>query len=251
MPLADLQQQLRDALVGHTLPPVSRLTGGQDPLKRLAVHQRHFEASLAGAIIGRFPATGWLAGATRIEAAARLFVHQHPPLAPCIAEYGQAFPAFLATWPETVGFGFLPDFAALDWQLGRLAVCVEAPALNHADLARHGLDQLLDAHVTLQDGLYLTHASWPLDELMQHYLADAPLHDWRLRDDDVRLQVTGSRGSFGFSRLAAGDFIFRQAIQIGEPLGDAASRALDADAAFAPAAALGALIEERLITGLT
>lgn len=250
MLLAELQEQIRNAVVDGTTPAAALLVGGHDPLKRLAVHQRHFEASLANAIIGRFQATAWLIGAARLEPAAREFVHLHPPTAPCIAEYGQQFPAFLAEWPATAALTYLLEFAALDWQLGRLSVCIDTSALGQPELARVG-EQLLDARVTLQQGLYLTRATCGVDELMQMYLSDTQPDEWHLHPDDVPLQVRGSRGTFRFVRLPISALEFRQALAAGSTLADAADRAVEADPAFEPATALLALVEDGLITHIT
>ena len=247
MLLAELQQQVRNAVVDGTALAGELLVGGPDPLKRLAVHQRHFEASLANAVVGRFQATAWLIGPARLEAAARASVHVHPPTAPCIAEYGQRFPAFLAEWPATASLAYLAEFAALDWQLGHLSVCVDRPALRPADLATVGLERLADAHVTLQDGLYLTRARWNVDDLMQVYLSDASPDEWHLQEERVWLEARGTRGTLRFARLDAGTFAFREAAASGT-LAEAAEVALGLDAAFEPAAALMALINEGLIT---
>ncbi|MGE3842940.1 MAG: putative DNA-binding domain-containing protein [Vicinamibacterales bacterium] len=248
MSLAELQAQIRNAVVDGALPEGLLLIGGHDPLKRLVVHQRHFEASLANAVIGRFQATAWLIGPARLEAAARDFVHLHPPTAPCIADYGQAFAAFLAEWPATASLTYLREFAALDWQLGRLSVCVDGPALGPADLASVGLEHLPDARVTLQEGLYLTQATWGVDELMQIYLADASPDTWRLQEDCVWLEARGTRGTLRFARLDAGTLAFREAARSGATLAEAADLALGVDDAFEPAAALMVLINDGLIT---
>lgn len=250
MSLAELQEQIRNAVVDGTTPASELLVGGHDPLKRLAVHQRHFEASLANAVIGRFQATAWLIGPARLEAAAGDFVHVHPPTAPCIAEYGQQFPAFLAGWPATASLTYLREFAALDWQLGRLSVCIDTPALGQPELAAAG-EQLLDARVTLQPGLYLTRATWGVDELMQMYLSDAQPDEWHLRLDNVPLQVRGARGAFRFARLPIGALEFRQALAAGSTLADAADRAVASDPAFEPATELLALVADGLITHIT
>src|SRR5262249_55350963 len=122
MSIAELQHQLRNAVTsGNGAPVVPALVGGRHAAKRLGIHHRHYTASLLTAIVGRFPATAWLVGPTRLEDAARQFVQEHPPTAPCIAEYGEAFPAFLGAWPATAGLTYVPTFAALDWNLGRLA----------------------------------------------------------------------------------------------------------------------------------
>jgi hypothetical protein len=131
VPVADLQRRIRDAVVrGDSESVAPFLVGGGQPSKRFDIHRRHYEESLTTAVVGRFPATGWLVGSRRIEAAARAFVHAHPPTAPCIAEYGPAFPSFLATWPETERLTYVPEFADLDWHLGRLAVSVDVAAVE-------------------------------------------------------------------------------------------------------------------------
>jgi hypothetical protein len=61
--LADIQSAIRDALVRgdrSVLAPI--LSGGADPAHRLAIHQRHYAASLTRALLDRFPATVWLVG---------------------------------------------------------------------------------------------------------------------------------------------------------------------------------------------
>lgn len=251
MLLAELQQRVRDAMIDGVPPPSSLLVGGRDPIARLAVHRRHFEASLTSAITGRFQATGWLVGAARLDAAARDFVRAFPPTAPCIAEYGQQFPAFLAEWPATTRLTYLPTFATLDWQLGRLSVCVDRPALDASALASIELEHLLDAHLTLQEGLYLTRATWGVDELIQMYLADTTTDEWHLQPNDVCLQARGSRGALRFARLDTGTLSFRQALAARTTVAEAADAALATDPTFEPAAALVGLVNEGLITHIS
>jgi len=68
------------------------LSGGARPEYRLAIHQRHYAASLTRALLDRFPATVWLVGSELVTDAARSFVHEQPPSKPCISEYGDCFP---------------------------------------------------------------------------------------------------------------------------------------------------------------
>jgi hypothetical protein len=87
--LADIQAGIRDALVdgnGAAVAPV--LVGGRRPAQRLAIHQRHYVASLTRALVERFPATVWLVGSELVTHVATLFVREHPPTRPCVAEYG-------------------------------------------------------------------------------------------------------------------------------------------------------------------
>jgi hypothetical protein len=224
--------------------------GGWQPLKRFDIHRRHYEESLTTAVLGRFPATGWLVGSKRIEAAARAFVHEHPPTAPCIAEYGSAFPGFLATWPETERLTYVPEFADLDWHLGRLAVSIDAAGVVPDQLTQNGTDALLDTRLGLQSGTHYVHASWAIDTLISLYLADTAPDTWTLQLEEVYLQVRGSRGAFCFSRLNPAAFAFRTSLMAGETCGEAAARALNLDASFDPGAALVSLVDDGLVTNI-
>lgn len=251
MPLADLQQRVRDALLAPDGPALDGLLhGGRHPERRFAVHQRHVESSLTSAIVGRFPATGWLIGGHRIDTAARAFVHRCPPVAPCIAEYGETFPAFLATWPDTARLRYLQDFATLDWHVGRVAVEITHQAFERDALADADAAALASMTVGLQPGLHYMRTAWDLDGLMRQFLTDAAADRWHLREEDVRLQISGARGTFHVSRLDAGTFTFRAALHTGAPLGVAATTAVEADPTFDPGAALVALVDDRLLTAL-
>jgi hypothetical protein len=249
--LAEVQTRLREAVVtGACAPAAPLLVGGLDPVKRLDIHRNHYETSLVSAILGRFPATGWLVGASSLREAASAFVRRHPPTAPCVADYGGRFPSFLAARPGTASLSYLQAFAELDWHLGRLAVSVDRAPLTRQDLATLGPDALTEAVATLQEGIYYAHAAWPLDELMQAYLADAAPERWTLVDREVWFEARGSRGEFRFSRLTAPVSMFRSAIADGRSLGDAAGLALSVDPAFDPGAALVALVDDGLVTSI-
>ena len=61
--LSDIQAGIRDALVNGDCSAVAPLlSGGSRPEQRLAIHQRHYVASLTRALVERFPATVWLVG---------------------------------------------------------------------------------------------------------------------------------------------------------------------------------------------
>jgi hypothetical protein len=226
------------------------VVGGLQPEKRFDIHRRHYEESLTAAVMSRFPATRWLVGPLRLEAAARIFVRTHPPTAPCIAEYGTAFPGFLETWPGTAHLAYVPAFADLDWHLGRLAVAVDLDALGAEQLTQFDPNELAASVVKLQPGTHYTHASWGIDTLMDIYLADAPLDSWTLGDDDTRLEVRGARGTFRFCRLTAADYAFRTALAAGRTLGHAAALALEIDPTFEAGAGLVTVFQEQLVVAV-
>jgi len=249
--LADAQRQIRDAVVrGDARLAAPLFKGGAAAARRLAIHLRHYRTSLVTAVLNRFPATGWLVGTLRLEDAATQFVRENPPTAPCIAEYGQHFPQFLATWPGTEGVRYLSAFAELDWQLGRLAVAIDLPAVGRHDVVVLAGDDLADVVLTIQPGTHYVHAKWPIDELMTLYLSDQAPAQFVLPDTEVWIEIRGVRGSLRFSRLVSPEFSFRVAIAEGLSLSGAAQRAWRIDPTFDPGVALATIVDGGLATSL-
>jgi len=251
-PLADIQQRLRRAVVtGDADGLEALLVGGRRAEKRLAIHHRHYQATLVTALLGKFPATAWLVGTPFLAEAATLFVREHPPHAPCIAEYGEDFPLFLSTCAGADGVPYLHGFAKLEWHVGHVAVAVALPAVAAQEFSRIDTEVLLDATLTLQAGLRYLQAPWPIDELMKLYLMKKVPDELSFERADVWIEVRGARGEFRINRVEAPEFLFRQAILGGRSIGEAAERALESSARFEPGHALATLITDGLVTAIT
>jgi hypothetical protein len=162
------------------------LAGGAHRERRLAIHQRHYAASLTRALMERFPATVWLIGSELFVDAAISFIREQPPSRPCIAEYGESFPQHLGAHSATASLPYLPQFAELEWHLGRLALATDDSPNVH----------------------YL-HLDWSLDELIGVYLADSAPEAFALRREPVWLEVRGLRGTLEMHRLTVDDFLER------------------------------------------
>jgi len=250
--LSDLQRSLRDALVhGGTQGLESLLVGGCDPNKRLAIHQRHYRVSLIRTLLERFPATVWLVGSPFVTDAAHEFVRARPPSRPCIGEYGERFPEFLATRPGAEEISYLRQFAELEWHLSRLALAVDAPCLTIGDLSTSDAAALGNATVTLQPGVLYLHADWAIDELISLYLSDDSRDHFTLQSGDVWLELRGVRGELTMKRLRHAEFLFRAALAAGESVSDAALSALEIETAFEPGLALLELVRDRLVVGIS
>lgn len=192
--LADIQSAIRDALVhGDRTALAPMLSGGGHPEYRLAIHQRHYAASLRRALLDRFPATVWLVGSELVTDAATSFIRERPPSKPCMAEYGDSFPQHLGAHPAAASLPYLSQFAELEWHLGRLALATEDSAHVH----------------------YL-HLDWSLDELIGVYLSDTVPDTFPLRHEDVWLEVRGLRGTLEMQRLTMDDFLRRANAQPAE-----------------------------------
>lgn len=250
--LAEFQRRMRDAVVLGDFATMAPLlnAGACDAARRADIHRRHYRTSLVTAVTGRFPATAWLVGSPVLEAAAVGFVRAHPPAAPCIAEYGDGFPAWLAGQMETGRVPYVETFAALDWQLGRLAVSVDGPAQDSSRLACLPPDLLADAVLALQDGTYYTRAEWPIDTLMQTFLGERTSEHVAVVPQPVWLEARGSRGAVSIARLSEAEWEFRSAIQQVLPIGVAAERAWQFEPQFDPGVALANLFTVALVAGI-
>ena len=183
--LTEIQAAVRDALVhGDRRAAAPLLAGGAHPEHRLAIHQRHYAASLTKALLDRFPATVWLVGSDLVTDAATSFIREQPPSKPCLAEYGESFPQHLGAHPAAVSLPYLSQFAELEWHVGRLSLATDDSPNVH----------------------YL-HLNWSLDELIGVYLADRAPEAFALRREDVWLEVRGLRGTLEMHRLTTDEFL--------------------------------------------
>jgi hypothetical protein len=250
--LADSQSALRHALVTGDVAVVAPfLVSGPAGETRFEIHRRHYVASLATTLLGRFPATAWLVGDGFLAEAAREFVQAHPPTSPCLAEYAEDFPQFLATRSLQGRVPYLRSFAELDWALGFVSVAIDHPSIAAAALASVDPGVLPDVGLTLQPGVRYLRAEWPVDELINLYLADSAPDRLAFDPEEVRLEVLGARGEFHIRRLDRGSFVFRQQTRAGRSIGPAAECALEADRRFDPAMALATLFADGLVVEVT
>jgi len=254
--LLEIQRQVRDVVRGAVLADaaagalVPLIVGGRDPKARLAIHRHHYQASLTRALMEKFPAVSWLTGEGFATDAAEAFVRQHPPAAPCIAEYGVDYPAFLARRAGAESLPYLRDFAELEWHVGQVSIAVEHRPLALERLGAIDASELADHRLTLQPGLRYCATAWPVDELLTLYLRDAAPERFAFEQASVQLEIRGARGEFKIERLAQPAFMFRTAIASGETIGAAAERVLDADASFDPGQALLRLVSAGLVIAI-
>lgn len=239
----------RALTTGDATRLASVLQRGNASLHRLAIHQRHYEASLVQALLEKFPATAWLLGSETVSKTARSFVRAHPPTRPCIAEYGWNFPAFLLAAHAALP-PYVEAFAELEWAVAQASIAIGAAQADWSDLVAVGPDALPDASLVLQTGLHYVRASQAVDDLMRLYLTGSAPEQFALKSEDSFIQVRGARGEIEMTRLDAGTFALRAAMRDGARLGDAVGRAFEAHPTFSPTPALQALFAEGLVAAV-
>jgi hypothetical protein len=249
--LGEIQSGLRNAVVnGDFVPITPLLLGGRTPEHRLAIHRRHYQTSLIKALLEKFPATIWLVGSRFVTEAARIFAAKHPPGAPCIAEYGEEFPGFLATCQGADLVPYLQAFAKLEWHIGHVAIAVDEQPVAIERFSAVSTEVLTNTTLTMQTGVRYLETSWPLDELIKIYLAETRPDRLVFEQANVWLEIVGTRGEFRIDRLAQSDFIFRRSILQGYTIGEAAEMALEANSSFHAGRALVALVRDGLVAAM-
>jgi hypothetical protein len=223
------------------------LVGGVDPARRLEIHRRHYESSLVTSLRERYPASAWLVGVDVLTEAAQAFVRSNPPRRPCIAEYGDEFPEFLARHDRLATSPYVRSFAELEWAVAQVSIAIDRPPLAWSRLAGIDTQTVLASKVLLQPGIRYQRSEWPIDELMTMYLSDSAPDAYALHASPQCLEVRGARGSLRIDRLDPASCAFRQALLDGQPLGAAAETALDCDPAFDAGQALVTLFAAGMV----
>jgi hypothetical protein len=250
--LADLQADVARAVItGRVNQTSADLVGGSDPLRRFAIHARHYERSLTAALETKFPATAWLIGTSAFRDAARAYIRAWPPERPCIAEYGAEFPDFLGSAENLRRFAYVGGFAALEWAAGQVSIAVALPPIDWAAVAAQRPEGLIDRGLRMQPGLGYLRCDWPVDALLKVYLGSSNSERFVLEREGVCIEVQGARGSLKLTRLEPAAFTFRRALRMGSSIGHAAERALDRDAHFDAGAELRRAVDAGLVTQLS
>lgn len=137
MPLLELQQAVRDGILGTpSAGLLERIAGaGLRPEQRLQIYRNNTLLSLTEALKTSFPVVARLVGEKFFAFAADRFIRSQPPQTPRLSEYGAAFPRFLAGFEPAAGLAYLPDVARLEWAVDEAYDAEDEPPLEAAALA--------------------------------------------------------------------------------------------------------------------
>jgi hypothetical protein len=250
--LRDLQCAVGQAVLGtdqaSIVDAIER--DGLDPAARLGIYRHHYLTSLTEALKAIYPVVCRLVDERFFAYAARGFIDKTPPRAPCLFEYGAAFPGFLAEFPAAAKLAYLPDVARLEWAIN---AALHAPA--EAPVARAAFAEVAAADYPklafrLQPSLGLLASDWPVDRIWKANRPEKQNVDpVDLGKGGCRLEIRQQDDAVAFRRLEAGEFDFRKALAEGRPLEAAAAAVLERDPSFDLATALGRLMGEGLIAG--
>ena len=235
----DTQTGFSAALLDPTAPVPPNVVdpSGRIAPKRFAVYRNNVTVALTEAVKAGFPAVLALVGEAFFIEMARQFVRQTPPQSPVMAEYGRAFPEFIAGFVPAAGLPFLADVARLDRAWLDAYHAADADPLDATSLAARDEDALLATRLTACPSLRIVSSSFPLVTIWQAARAgQVPAFDGAPQAEtalvtrrDVTIEVTCVGPAVGSFLASLAD---------GQALGDAAEVALAADETFDFTAAL-------------
>lgn len=133
--LLEFQRRFRAALAPGYADDLADLVCGAGAPARLAVYRNNVLGALSTALGLNFPATARLVGAEFFAAAAARCIAESPPRSADLHEYGEAFPALLATLPGIAARPYIADVARLEWVVAQALHAPLAPALAAGRLA--------------------------------------------------------------------------------------------------------------------
>lgn len=230
--LRDLQAAFAAHLAGDGTEDVDGVVGDAISARaRLQVHRNHVRHSLVDALAATFPTVQAVVGTEFFRAMARAFVEHGLPDQPVLAEYGAAFPSFVAAWSPARDLPYLSDVARLDRALNAAWQASDAGRLSAADLALVPAERLPDLALSLSPGTSLLASPYPVDRI---WAASQPGAGEAAVDLDggVDLLVLRQADDAAFVRLTPGEAAFLAALAEGQRIEAAAGRAADAQGDF-------------------
>ena len=224
---------------------------GLAPEARLEIYRHHVLTTLTSALEATFPVICRLVDRRFFAYAADTYVRAHPPTGPCLFEYGDSFPDFLAAFPPCRDLAYLPDVARLEWAMSAALHAPDVDAMDPACLAHVAAEDMPRLTFSVDPSVSFLASPWPVDRI------------WRANQDEdgasgdpvdlasggVQLEVRRAGDVATVRALAAADYALRTALARGGTLEDAAAEALAVDPQLDLTAALHALLGERIFTG--
>ena len=151
---------------------------GLSGARRLQVYRNSVFAGLTEALRAIYLVIDRLVGSEFFDHAARRYIERHPSTTGNLHDFGEEFPAFLATFPGASDLNYLPDVARLEWSYHQV--------FHAADHAPLDLDSL--ASVAPADYGRLR---WRLHPACRLLASDFPvLRIWQANQDDTECMET-------------------------------------------------------------
>lgn len=246
--LDELQQAFLAAIYGAGAGPLAAIDGGGiGPQARLGIYRHSSELIHLGALRTAYPAVLALVGDAYFDRAAMAFRRAFPALSGNLQGFGEAFPGFLATRPETSGLAYLGDVARLDWLRQACALAADARAMDAATfgirLLEAGDDLVLEMHPSLR----LAASRYPVASIWQYAISAGAGVPPDIGGAGERIAVWRDGHAVIVSTMEPAGFSFLRALVAGQGLSHAHAVAAAVDPVFDLVASIRWLIGSGLV----
>jgi len=249
------QNQFAAALLSPAAPCPTGLFAwnGSDPTRRFAVYRNNVTSSLVDALADTFPVVQALVGEEFFRAMARLFVQEHPPRSPILAQYGEHFAEFVEQFAPAQTLPYLADVARLEMARVRAYHAADASPIapEGLALALAQPDQLECLRVQLLPSLQVLRSPWAVLSIWAaHQTEDAV--DLTVLDlaEPEDVLVLRSGWEVQISRLPGRAANFVLGLRRGDTLGCAAQQAMQNAPDFDLTQTLALLLRLNAVVGL-
>lgn len=157
------------------VPPGLVVRGGARPETGFAVYRNNVTVGLIEAMRAAFPVVERVVGEEFFAALAQVFVTAEPPSTPVLAEYGDGFPAFLATFPPAADIPYLPDLARLERAASRAYHAADIDPIGMAALQAIVPEALGEHRLCLHPAVSVLCSSHPVATIRAMNLDMMPL----------------------------------------------------------------------------
>ncbi|MDS4022676.1 MAG: DNA-binding domain-containing protein [Candidatus Competibacter sp.] len=145
---------------------------GPSGARRLRIYRNNAALNLTGALEAAYPVVRRLVGEEFFRYATMQYLNRHPSRSGDLHEFGESFPAFLATFEPVAGLVYLPDVARLEWACHQVFHAAGHPPLDLAALARVPAERREELRFQLHPAARLLESTFPIARI------------WQLNQDD-------------------------------------------------------------------
>lgn len=244
--LREQQLAFADALRANSGVPAN--APAVRPIANLGIYRNNTDWQFRHALACSFPVLCRRVGDDFFRQLAFHYRKHFPSRSGDLHWVGLEFPRFLAEHLAGGDYAWLADLAALEWAREEASVAEELPALDVTSLAGFAPGELEGLTFRLQPSLKLGGSDYPVLSVWQaNQMENAPPVDQSLGSERYLIHSRGE--SVMVAALTRAWFSFLQALQNGQPLGNAMEAAsLDESGLLA---ALRFTFGEQLVVGLT
>ncbi|WP_180899199.1 HvfC/BufC N-terminal domain-containing protein [Martelella soudanensis] len=217
--------------------------------KRYAVYRNNVAMSLKGALGDIFPVTRQVAGPRFFDAMALDFLAANPPRSPILAEYGRAFPDFVAGFAPAQKLFFLADVARLERVWLDAYHAADCPPLAPETLLSRDPDTLMMTRLAAHPAARLLPLHSAAASIFLKSKAQESLKGLDPAPAETAL-IVRPRYDVAVHILTPGDAAFIKALFAGTPIGEAADRAGATDDAFDLSSAFALILTAGAFAGI-